>query len=107
MSPRTHPDPAPSLRERVLRPWRSIEPAVFVPASVIIVGLIAFAVIYSASAADAPRGTAGGGDSGAGAQANTTQTRAKRGVWSSLRAPIAKRVARAPPGRFTPRTTRG
>lgn len=53
MSPRTHPDPAPSLRERVLRPWRSIEPAVFVPASVIIVGLIAFAVIYSASAADA------------------------------------------------------
>ena len=53
MSPRTHRDPAPSLRERVLRPWRSIEPAVFVPASVIIVGLIAFAVVYSASAADA------------------------------------------------------
>lgn len=33
--------------------WRSIEPAVFIPASVIILALIAFAVIYSAAAEDA------------------------------------------------------
>ncbi|MGB0969572.1 MAG: BCCT family transporter [Mycobacterium sp.] len=33
--------------------WRSIEPAVFVPSSIIIIGLIVFAVIYSATATDA------------------------------------------------------
>jgi len=33
--------------------WRSLEPAVFVPSSIIIIGLIVFAVIYSATATDA------------------------------------------------------
>ncbi|MCB0950823.1 MAG: BCCT family transporter [Mycobacterium sp.] len=33
--------------------WRSVEPAVFVPSSILIIGLIVFAVIYSATAADA------------------------------------------------------
>lgn len=33
--------------------WRSLEPAVFIPSSVIIIGLILFAVIYSSKAADA------------------------------------------------------
>ena len=33
--------------------WRSLEPAVFIPSSIIIIGLIAFAVVYSTTAADA------------------------------------------------------
>ncbi|MCH9702491.1 MAG: BCCT family transporter [Actinomycetia bacterium] len=33
--------------------WRSLEPAVFIPASIIIIGLIVFAVIYASTAADA------------------------------------------------------
>lgn len=33
--------------------WRSLEPAVFIPSSIIIVGLIVFAVIYSSRAEDA------------------------------------------------------
>jgi len=37
----------------VVAAWRSLTPAVFIPASIIIVSLIVFAVIYSASAKDA------------------------------------------------------
>ncbi len=40
-------------QNHLVQAWRSLEPAVFIPASVIIIGLIVFAVIYSTQAADA------------------------------------------------------
>lgn len=52
----TRPDPRSTDGRRqnpLAHAWRSLEPAVFVPSSIIIIGLIVFAVVYSATAADA------------------------------------------------------
>ena len=49
-------DPKSTANRRqnpLVQAWRSLEPAVFIPSSLIIIGLIVFAVIYSAQAADA------------------------------------------------------
>ncbi len=52
----TPSDPKTNERQRpnpLTQAWRSLEPAVFIPASVVIIGLIVFAVIYASTAADA------------------------------------------------------
>lgn len=60
MSTRNEPEAAevsepPARRSRggLLASWRSVKPAVFIPASIIIFGLVGFAVVYSTTAADA------------------------------------------------------
>ncbi|MCH9734838.1 MAG: BCCT family transporter [Actinomycetia bacterium] len=54
MATRSDPKSAQDRRQNPLtHAWRSIEPAVFIPSTIIIVGLIVFAVVYSATATDA------------------------------------------------------
>lgn len=54
MASPSDPKSAQDRRQNPLaQAWRSLEPAVFVPSSIIIIGLIVFAVIYSATATDA------------------------------------------------------
>lgn len=50
MSARTEPSPTEPAKPTA---WSSVKPAVFVPASLIIVALVGFAVVYSTTAADA------------------------------------------------------
>ncbi|MCH9730317.1 MAG: BCCT family transporter [Actinomycetia bacterium] len=54
MASPSDPKSAQDRRQNPLaQAWRSLEPAVFVPSSIIIIGLIVFAVVYSATATDA------------------------------------------------------
>ena len=50
MSARTEPSPTEPAKPTA---WSSVKPAVFVPASLIIVALVGFAVVYATTAADA------------------------------------------------------